>query len=73
MSAAIGAVPVTSASTSAQLAPAQVQRPAQTLALTGFDIRWMLLLAALAMALGALVVRLADSMTPLPITERTAR
>jgi hypothetical protein len=70
----VRSLPVTVASTSAELVPAPTQTPAPRLALTGFDSRWMLLLAALAMVLGMLAVRLAaPTTTLLSINERRAR
>ena len=73
-STTVGPVSVVAASTSAELVPAPTQSSAVRLALTGVDSRWMLLLAALAMALGVLTVRLASPTTiQSPISERTSR
>jgi hypothetical protein len=70
----VGSVSVPVASTSAQLVPAQTPALTPSLALTGFDMRWMLLLGALAMLLGALAIRIASpSTTELPAGARTSR
>jgi len=61
-------------SISAELVTVQAATPARSLALTGLDSRWMLLLAAFAMALGALALRLTGpATTRCRITERTSR